>query len=345
MPFSFAWMAVGLLFFCLVPSISHSQEAAATSPSTQQATVPRISGVFIAPVPNAPFSGKVEVVSRQKLADGSIYVLKTINYIARDSHGRTHNESRKLVSSVYPQEPPLTTIHIYDPATNLAFHLDPDALIAKEVTMHGPPVPNAWSAPVPNAGSSNSAVKQEDLGTKMFQQLVLHGTRQSRPPNNVDEFWYSPDLSIFVERRHQDAIWEQTVDVTALDRTEPDPAKFSVPANYQIVKLTQNQYDGVVPGPDGVYKVGGEVLPPGLVSGPHPKFPPGAPKHVQIAVLVSLVVDALGNPQDVQIRKSGGPEFDAAAIEAVKKYKFRPAMLYGNPVPVYADIRVDFKSY
>jgi hypothetical protein len=87
--FYFALVTI-LLWFCL--PVSSGQE------NPNLLTVPRISGVFVKSVPGAPFSGTVEIVSRQKLPDGSVFMLKTINYIARDSLGRTHNEVRRLVS-------------------------------------------------------------------------------------------------------------------------------------------------------------------------------------------------------------------------------------------------------
>lgn len=66
-------LAGALLLFCLAPSISSGQEATSTASSDQQATIPRIAGVFVYPVPDAPFSATVEINSRQKLADGSVY--------------------------------------------------------------------------------------------------------------------------------------------------------------------------------------------------------------------------------------------------------------------------------
>lgn len=233
------------------------------------------------------------------MADGSVYVLKTINYIARDSRGRTRNEARKLISASYEHEPPVISVHIYDPVSSLDSRLDPDTLIAKQ-TLHKPPVPDAKSVPVPNAGAPDSPVKREDLGTRMFQQMILHGTRQSRSPNDVDEFWYSPDLSIYISRKHQDPVWEQTINVTELNRTEPDPSKFIVPTSYKIVKVEENQYTEPVPGPDGVYPVRGEVLPPRVLSSPTPKFPPQLPKAFQGAVVVSLVVDGPGKPSECE---------------------------------------------
>jgi TonB family protein len=54
---------------------------------------------------------------------------------------------------------------------------------------------------------------------------------------------------------------------------------------------------------------------------------------------------AQGNPQNVKIKQSAGFGLDDEAMAAVKQYKFAPATLHGNPVPVYVDIRVDFKRY
>jgi hypothetical protein len=57
-----------LLWFCV--AFSPAQQ------SQDQVTLPSISGLFVKSVPGAPFSGKVEIVSRQKVPDGSVYVLK-----------------------------------------------------------------------------------------------------------------------------------------------------------------------------------------------------------------------------------------------------------------------------
>jgi len=41
--------------------------------------------------------------------------------------------------------------------------------------------------------------------------------------------------------------------------------------------------------------------------------------------------------------KSLSPDFDEAAIAAVKQWKFKPASKYGNPVDAWADIEVTFQ--
>lgn len=65
-----------------------------------------IPGVYITPVPNAPFSADVQIITHQKLTDGTETVRMTINHIARDSSGRFYNEDRRR----HPHRPPETSI-------------------------------------------------------------------------------------------------------------------------------------------------------------------------------------------------------------------------------------------
>jgi periplasmic protein TonB len=60
--------------------------------------------------------------------------------------------------------------------------------------------------------------------------------------------------------------------------------------------------------------------------------------------LVSIVVDSQGNPQSPKVMRSLGMGLDERAIEAVRKYKFKPAMKDGKtPVPVRITLVVNFR--
>ena len=62
--------------------------------------------------------------------------------------------------------------------------------------------------------------------------------------------------------------------------------------------------------------------------------------------LVSLIVDAQGNPQDPHVVRTLGMGLDEKAMEAVRKYKFKPAMKDGHtPVPVMITVEVNFRLY
>ena len=58
-----------------------------------------------------------------------------------------------------------------------------------------------------------------------------------------------------------------------------------------------------------------------------------------------MLVNTDGNPEQVHVVKSFGPEFDKAAVAAVEQYRFRPALQNGKPVPVKVNVEVNFRRY
>ena len=97
---------------------------------------------------------------------------------------------------------------------------------------------------------------------------------------------------------------------------------------------------------DKVYKIGGDVTAPVLVHAVDAEFSKKAKdaKYQGVSV-VSLVVDAHGMPQHVHTVRKLGMGLDEKAIEAVRQYKFEPAMRKGKPVAVAITIEVNFKLY
>jgi TonB family protein len=298
----------------------------------------------VPPVPGVPFSATVECVSQQKLADGSVIVLKTRKHIARDSTGRTHNESRKFVAPSYAGESPLTEIQLYDPGTKLDTHLDPLMLIARQTRKTKPPEPSVHSVPDPNPNTPASLVKQvKDLGNRDFEGISLQGTLQSEEDGSFTEFWYSPKFSLYMSRRHEDAVWKQTVEVTEFHAQEPDPSDFAIPPGYKVVEVQDT-----LPLPDipGVYHVGNGVLAPELIHSVDPEYTMEARRNkYQGVCVVSLVVDEHGKPQNIQVVRHLEKGLDHSAVVAVSKYQFKPATLNGRPVPVQVEIMVRFRVY
>jgi TonB family protein len=96
----------------------------------------------------------------------------------------------------------------------------------------------------------------------------------------------------------------------------------------------------------GLYHVGGGVSAPQLIFAPDPEFSDEARRaKYQGVCVVSLIVDAQGNPQRVQVVRHLGMGLDEKAVEAVKQYRFKPATLQGKPVPVEVNIEVNFRIY
>ncbi len=97
---------------------------------------------------------------------------------------------------------------------------------------------------------------------------------------------------------------------------------------------------------DGVYNVGGDVRPPVVLSSVDPKFTEQArKKKISGDVQVSLIVDAEGLPQNVHVVKGIGMGLDEKALEAVRGYRFKPALKDGIPVPVRLLINVNFRIF
>jgi bla regulator protein BlaR1 len=95
-----------------------------------------------------------------------------------------------------------------------------------------------------------------------------------------------------------------------------------------------------------IYHIGGDVSAPKLVYAPDPEFTEKARRaKYQGACVITTVVDAQGNPTQVQVVRHLGMGLDKKAVEAVKQYRFKPAMRLGNPVAVKVNIEVNFRLY
>jgi len=97
----------------------------------------------------------------------------------------------------------------------------------------------------------------------------------------------------------------------------------------------------------GLYRIGGGVSAPVPIFQPEAEFSDEARRaKYQGVCLISLIVDAQGNPQNPRVIRALGMGLDEKALEAVRKYKFKPAMKDGKtPVPVMISIEVNFRLY
>lgn len=96
----------------------------------------------------------------------------------------------------------------------------------------------------------------------------------------------------------------------------------------------------------GVMTVGGGVTAPVVIHRVVPEFTDAARRSkFQGVASIGLIVDAQGNPEDVHVVHPLGMGLDQKAVEAVRQYKFKPAMFQGHPVPVQLVIEVDFHMF
>ena len=94
--------------------------------------------------------------------------------------------------------------------------------------------------------TSDAEVNQEQLGTQAIEGVAAEGTRTTftiaagkigndRPIVTVNERWYSQELQAVVLSKNSDPrMGETTYRLTNIDRSEPDPSLFQVPADYTV---------------------------------------------------------------------------------------------------------------
>jgi iron complex outermembrane recepter protein len=82
-----------------------------------------------------------------------------------------------------------------------------------------------------------------------------------------------------------------------------------------------------------------DIVAPKVTDSPAAIYPQGQTAHLSVLTLVT--VDAQGSVTSAEVLESGGALFDAAALEAVKRWKFEPATRDGVPIP--ARIRIPFR--
>ncbi len=96
----------------------------------------------------------------------------------------------------------------------------------------------------------------------------------------------------------------------------------------------------------GVYKVGGGISAPQAISSPDPDYTEEARMaKKQGTCVLWLIVDAAGHPRDIKVVRGLGLGLDAKALEAVRQWRFQPALKDGKPVDVQISVEVEFHLY
>lgn len=134
---------------------------------------------------------------------------------------------------------------------------------------------------------------------------------------------------------------------------EPAPAPVGIPGGSVDGKLGGDmggKLHGVAGGvafPDDgrVHVERNEQLPLVVVSQDYPSYPEeGRKKMLEDQVIVRYVIGKNGRVIDVQIiDHARDPIFDAAAVEAIKRWRFRPMIKDGKAVEVVHELAVNFE--
>jgi hypothetical protein len=95
-----------------------------------------------------------------------------------------------------------------------------------------------WVAHPPQA--RNWPMKTEALGERLMEGIEVEGVRvvqtseDPTPLTAVHETWRCPELHLTLVVEASGPSWKQTAKLQNVERREPDPALFAVPADYTI---------------------------------------------------------------------------------------------------------------
>jgi len=134
----------------------------------------------------------------------------------------------------------------------------------------------------------------------------------------IDECGYRLDLSwvIYDEGAAEDAAQPERAELTLVSKT---PIKTPI-------------------------QVGGQVVPPVRIYAPNPQYTGRARQaRLQGVVIVQTVIDKEGHVTSAKVLKGLGMGLDESAAKTLRKWRFEPATLHGEPVAVYYNLTVTFR--
>jgi TonB family protein len=103
--------------------------------------------------------------------------------------------------------------------------------------------------------------------------------------------------------------------------------------------------DGALPSPPAPapVRVGGQIKEPRKLKDVRPVYPDIARQaRVQGVVILECTIDSRGDVSDIKVLRSI-PLLDAAAVEAVKQWRYEPTILNGVAVPLIMTVTVNFR--
>jgi hypothetical protein len=226
------------------------------------------------PIQGAPYSATITNESVQTLADGNRIVQSSSGMTARDSQGRTRQDTALPPIGNLSFDNPPHLVFILDPVAKVSYTLNLTDKTAQKMSLPsagvaGPGSPagervfvaqfgtvsagtTAGAPPQPMGmamkieGEEQAEITTEDLGSQTIEGLHVTGARTTRtipageignekPINIVTEVWTSPELKTIVYSKRSDPrMGEQTFKLTNIVRAEPDASQFTVPADFKL---------------------------------------------------------------------------------------------------------------
>ncbi|MGA3046728.1 MAG: hypothetical protein ABSD67_08905 [Terracidiphilus sp.] len=218
-------------------------------------------GAFAGPmgITGAPYSATRKTTRVQKLANGTTITHVNTVKEARDSSGRTYHESRpEIAQGAEGEASSFVFVNVHDPVNRINISWNSGSKVANVIHMPEPgqikrieTQPAAENAaPMPMMRPEAIKPQFEELGMKTINGVEAKGTRTTRvipvgregndqPLTVIHESWVSPELRIVVMSSSDDPrSGTSTMELTDIERSEPDPVLFQVPEGYTVKERT-----------------------------------------------------------------------------------------------------------
>ena len=201
-------------------------------------------------VQGAPCVVVEKVETWQQLADGTTLSKHVEIRKWRDGEGRFRRESTELQPG---QKPDFEVASIIDPVKNTLtmLHFDRNEAIVYHLPDQGPFHLHPYQDPFDKQllAREGVQVKIEKLDGQEIAGVYAEGRRVTRvrPPGTIGndkpviseaERWVSPDLKIMLLQWTKDPRKSDTRQVTSVDRSEPNPQLFQIPANFAVREVS-----------------------------------------------------------------------------------------------------------
>ncbi len=125
------------------------------------------------------------------------------------------------------------------------------------------------------------------------------------------------------------------------------PARLAVAQNNTSSSVSTSNADAHIDDPAfaSFLRVTPGIKPPQAVRAPDPTFPEDLPADAEDHGLVVMLIgiSTKGHVEAVHVLRSDQPAFERAAVETVKKWRFKPAQQSGHPVPVQIEVEMRFR--
>jgi len=211
-----------------------------------------------------PYTANRKTTRVQALANGATITNETTGKEARDSSGRTYHENQMETQLGFAgQAPTYSNFNVVDPVSRVTISWNSNS---KEASVFHMSDPVQARTSLPPSASSTATVQlprisrpahrrgeTEDLGTKTINGVNAHGTRTTQtypagsmgndqPITVTHEMWVSRELGLVVMQIDDDPrTGVRTMELTDIERGEPDPALFEAPEGYTVKDQNPNQ--------------------------------------------------------------------------------------------------------